>query len=368
MWLFESRDRETFRDIILLNVGAAATVLAYLAFWSVVATPSSVIGPTFLAPAVVALGRAYDLREYWVRTLEQNPVYYAGALTGFALLIAARRIGRAGPTQVMVAVYGMTLFALCAWHRQPWPYFFVILIPTLMVVHAASIDLLLRERFKARLAPLIVLGLVLLGGVAYPLTYLPEMLSRDNEYQRYVVRLAHGLLGPGDTYLSGNDLVYDREQTHPALRRLSAFHVVEMQTWPAARLDTLIEEVGRGRPKLLIYDYRLAGLPRALKSYLLRRYDHWSASVFLYAPLVASDERTFDIWFDGQYRVEPASGRAVIDDRDVASGTLISLQRGVHRNGSSAEVRLRLIPNTDEARLDPAMQASRSLFAGVYDY
>jgi hypothetical protein len=41
------------------------------------------------------------------------------------------------------------------------------------------------------------------------------------------------------------------------------------------------------------------------------------------------------------------------------------LQRGMHENASSGPVRLRLIP--DEAA-DPAMQASRSLFGGVYDY
>jgi hypothetical protein len=370
VWLFESRDRrQAFRDLLVLNLGAAATVLGYVAFWSMVATPRSVIDATFLAPANIAVGHfLYDLREYWTRTLEQNPAYYGGALAGFAVLIAARFRGRAGPAHVMVVAYGMTLFALCAWHHQPWPYFFVILIPTLMVVHAACIDVLLRERFRARLAPLVVLGLILLGGVAYPLTFLPEMLSRDNQYQRYVVRLAHSVLGKRDTYLAGNDLVYDREQTHPALRRLSASHVVEMQHWPKPRLDTLIEEVDRGRPKLMIFDYRLEGLPTELRSYLLRRFDHSSASVYLYAPLVAQDEQTFDIWFGGQYRIEPLGGKAVIDGLDAPSGGLLWLSAGAHRNGSAVAVRLRLIPADAAAHTDLAMQVSRALFAGVYDY
>lgn len=367
-WLFESRDRKAFRDLLVLNIGVAAAVLGYLAFWSIVATPWSVIHATFLAPANIAFGHLYDLTEYWTRTVEQNPVYYGGALAGFAVLIAARFRGRAGPTHVMVVAYGMTLFALCAWHRQPWPYFFVILIPTLMVVHAACIDVLLRERFEARLAPLIVLGLIMLGGVAYPLTFIPEMLSRDNHYQRYVVRLAHSLLGKGDTYLAGNDLVYDREQTHPALRRLGAARLAAMREWPTQRVQTLIDEVDRGRPKLVIMDYRSGGLPRALKFYLARRFDPFSASVYLYAPLVTPDERTFDIWFDGEYRVEPLSGVAVIDDHLAAGGTMLPLQRGVHRNGSAVPVRLRLVPEDADARTDPSMKKMRSLFAGVYDY
>ncbi len=369
IWLFESRDRKAFRDLIVFNVSAAATILGYLAFWSMIATPRSVIDATFLAPANIAVGHLlYDLTEYWTRTLEENPVYYGGALVGFAVLIAARFRGRAGPAHVMVVAYGMALFALCAWHHQPWPYFFVILIPTLMVVHAACIDVLLRERFQARLAPLMVLGLIILGGVAYPLTFLPEMLSRDNQYQRYVVRVAHSVLGKGDTYLAGNDLVYDREQTHPALRRLGAARLDAMKGWPAPRLQTLIDEVDRGRPKLMIYDYRFAGLPTDLKSYLLRRFDPWSASVYLYAPLLAPDESTFDIWFDGQYRVEPQAGSAVIDGHAVPSGTALWLQRGVHRNDSAVPIRVRLIPPDAEARTDAAMQQTRSLFAGVYDY
>jgi len=365
VWLFESRDRRAFRDIIVFNAAAAAAILGYLAFWSIVATPRSVIEATFLAPATVALGNLYDLREYWTVTLERNPVFYGGAVAGLVLIVFARLRGRVGSTHVMVAAYGATLFALCAWHHQPWPYFFVILIPTLMVVHAASIEILLRHPFASRRAALVALAVVLLGGVAYPLTFLPEMLSRSNTYQRYVVRTAHALLDKGDTYLAGNDLVYDREQAHPGLRRLSAFHVTEMRTWPKPRLEALIDDVDRRRPKLLIYDYRLAGLPTPFKSYLFRRYDHSAASIYLYAPLVAPVERTFEIWFDGQYRIEPVSGSAVIDDRDAVNGTVMHLQRGMHENASSGPVRLRLIP--DEAA-DPAMQASRSLFGGVYDY
>ncbi len=369
VWLFESRGRRAFRDLLVLNLGAAATVLGYLAFWSMVATPRSVIDATFLTPANIAVGHfLYDLTEYWTLTLEQNPVYYGGALVGFAVLIAARFRRRAGPAHVMVVAYGMTLFALCAWHHQPWPYFFVILIPTLMVVHAACIDVLLRERFQARLAPLIVLGLIILGGVVYPLTFLPEMLSRDNQYQRYVVRLAHSVLGKSDTYLAGDDLVYDREQTHPALRRLSAFHIVDMQHWSRPRLETLIDEVDRGRPKLMIFDYRLEGLPTDLRSYLLRRFDHWSASVYLYAPLVSPDEQTFDIWFDGPYRVEALAGGAVIDGESVRNGTVLSLSSGVHHNDSGGPIRLHMMPRDVDALVDASMQETRSLFAGVYDY
>jgi hypothetical protein len=366
VWLFEQRDRKALRDLAVLNAGVAASILGYLAFWSIVATPSSVIYATFVSPSDVAFRQLYNLSRNWAVTMDKNPVYYGGALAGFLVLIAARVRERAGPTHLMVVAYGVTLLALCRWHRQPWPYFFVILIPTLMVVHAASIDVLLRERIKVVPVLLIVVGVV--GGVLYPLTSMGGILARDNRYQAYVVHAAHSLLDRGDTYLAGNDLVYDREQTHPALRRLSAFRVVAMRSWPKSRVDALIDEMDRGHPKLMIFDYRLEGLPTELRSYLLRRFDHWSASVYLYAPLVMPDERTFDIWFDGQYRIEPIGDGAVIDGQRVASGTVVALQRGSHHNGSLVPILVRLIPKSFDARTDPGMKDARPLFAGVYDY
>ena len=368
IWFFESRDRKGLRDLIVLNAGAIAAVAAYLAFWSILSTPGRVFQTTFLTAAGVALNGTYDLTEHWVRTLEQNPLYYGGALIGFVVLAVARFRQRAGPAHVIAAAYGATLFALCIWHRQPWPYFFVILIPTLMVVHAASLDVLARTRIARGRPALVCAGLVALGGVVYPLTFSSEILARDHTYQRYVVELAQSLLAPGDTYVAGNDLVYDREQTHVALRRLSAGQVRAMHTWPQERLQGLITEIDRGRPKLEIMDYRTGGLPRELKLYLARRFDHFSASVYLYSPVVSPSESTFDLWFDGEYRVEPDRGEAAIDGHMLSSGTMLFLQRGVHRNGSADAVRLRLIPANLDARLDPAMDKMRPMFAGVYDY
>ena len=305
MWLFEARDRKAFRDLLVLNAGAAAAIVVYLAFWSVVATPWVVVQATFLAPAGMALNNTYDLTEHWVRTLERNPLYYGGAIVGLGVLVAARLRQRAESTHLMVAVYGATLFALCVWHRQPWPYFFVILIPTLMVVHAASLDVLARTRFVHSRAGLIGVGVVGILGVVYPLTYSSEILMRSNAYQRYVVELAHSLLNRADTYIAGNDLVYDRQQAHVALQRLSGGQVRAMNAWPQERVQALIAQLDRTRPKLEIMDYRTGGLPRELKLYLARRFDHFSASVYLYAPLVSPAETTFDIWFDGEYRIEP---------------------------------------------------------------
>jgi hypothetical protein len=362
-WLFESRDRRTFRDLVLLNAGAGATIAVYIALWAIVSTPWAVFSATFLNHGAIAFGQLYDLEFHWHRTLTRNPFFYGGALAGIVALAAARWRGSVGSTHVMTAVYGASMFALCRWHKQPWPYFFVILMPTLMVVHAAVGELALRHRRWAALT----LSLALWAGVIGPFTYMPDILARDNTYQRHVVRLARAMLDEGETYVAGNDLVYDREQAHPALRRLSAPNIRAMQEWPKTRLDTVIAELEAAKPRLIIADYRVGGLPIALGEYLATRFDPLWSSVSGYAPLIDVSDDSFDIWFDGEYRVE-SDAVAVIDDTHAASGTMVTLRHGRHRNDSTAPVRLRLIPAELAKHADPAMEEKRSMFAGVYDY
>ncbi|MGE0864730.1 MAG: hypothetical protein AB7P34_12600 [Vicinamibacterales bacterium] len=363
-WLIEARERRTFRDLAVLNAATLAVIALYIGFWGLLSSPWTVFSATFLSHGGIVFSDYYELEGHWARTLTKNPFFYAGAVAGIAGLAAARWRGLAGGTHLMTAVYGGVLFALCRWHRQPWPYFFVILIPTLMVVHVAAAEVVLRYRRGWRVAG----AVALLLGVAWPFTYMPGMLARDNSYQRHVVRLAGAMLGEGETYLAGNDLIYNRAQAHPALRRLGAARVEAIRGWPRDRLGALIAELEAARPKLVINDYRMRGLPAPVREYLETRFDPLWSSVQGYAPLVGASEREFDLWFDGEYRVEPAGGEAVIDGARVAAGTLLTLERGRHRNDSTAALRLRLQPPGLAALADPAMQRRRAMFARAYDY
>jgi len=363
-WWFESRDRRTFRDMVVLNAGTAVVIAGYIAFWGLLSSPWAVFSATFLSHGNIVFNDFYELEGHWTRTLTKNPFFYWGALTGIAGLAAARWRGLVGGTHLMTAVYAGVLFALCRWHKQPWPYFFVLLIPTLMVVHVAVAEVVIRHRARLRIAG----ALVLVLGVAWPFSYMPGIVSRDHAYQRHVIRLASAMLGEGETYLAGNDLIYTRHQAHPALRRLGAAHVEAMRTWPRDRIDTLIAEIEAARPKLIINDYRMRGLPGPVQRYFDTRFDFLWSSVRGYAPLVNTNEREFEIWFDGDYRVDTPEGLAVINGSRVEPGTTLTLQRGRHRNESTGPVRLRLHPPGFEDHADPQMQRRQALFTGVYDY
>ena len=218
-WLFESRDRRTFRNLIMMNLAVVSVIAAYIAFWGMLSTPSSVFSATFLSHGTIVFADLYDLEEHWTRTLTRNPLFYWGAVAGMVALAVGRWRGQAGGRHLMTAAYAAVLFALCRWHKQPWPYFFVLLIPTLMVVHVAIADIVWRRPGWRTIAG----AAVLLLGVGWPLTYMPGILERDHAYQRDVIRLSHAMLDKNDTYLAGNDILYDRHQAHAALRRLSAY-------------------------------------------------------------------------------------------------------------------------------------------------
>lgn len=363
-WWFESRDRRTFRDLVVLNAGTVSVIAVYIAFWGLLSSPWTVFSATFLSHGNIVFNDFYDLESHWTRTLAKNPYFYWGALTGMAGLAAARWRGLVGSTHLVTAVYATVLFALCRWHKQPWPYFFVLLIPTLMVVHVAVAEVVIRHIGGLRIAG----ALVLVLGVAWPSSYMPGIVALDNSYQRHVIRLASAMLDEGDTYLAGNDLIYNRHQAHPALRRLGAAHVEAMRTWPRERIDTLIDELEAARPKLVINDYRMRGLPGPVRDYLDTRFDTLWSSVRGYAPLVRPDEREFENWFEGEYRVETVDGDAVINGRRIESGSTLTLPRGRHRNDSIMPVRLRLQPPGLEALSEPAMRQRRPLFPRVYDY
>jgi len=363
-WLFEARDRRTFRDLVAMNAGVALTIIAYLGLWSLVATPWTVFAATFLRHGDIALANLYSIDHYWASTVSKNPLFYWGALAGVGALVVARWRGAVGATHLMAAVYGASLFALCRWHKQPWPYFFVILIPTLMVVHVAAAELILRSP-RART---VMIAVVLVAGVGMPLTYMPGILSRDHAYQRHVVRLASAMLDAHDTYLAGNDLIYNRTQSLAALRRLGALHGEAMRQWPQAQLDALIADIDAARPKLVINDYRMRGLPVPVKRYLATRFAPLWSSIDGYAPLIGVSERDFELWFDGDYLVEPESGSAVIDGATIEAGTRFTLARGRHRNDSGAPLRLRLQPGDFAAHADPKMKRRQMMFARAYDY
>ena len=354
------RDRPSLRALLIFNSAAAAGLAGYLAFWSMLGDPMTVLRSTFLSASQTAVTAAYDIQwRFWSQVLARNFAIFI--LSAAALWTLLRR--GTDSTMRPIAVYSAVLLFLCAIYTQPWPYFFVILFPTLFVLIAAWFT-----RFEHRQFPRSLLAASVLFGVIYPLYRPFVVLQRSNDYQRYNVALASALLAPRETYLAANDIIHDREQTLRRLSRLDAIGLRMLEEEGPHHHRRLIADLDRAPSKLVIGNYRIYSLPGTLRTYIEERYAPLSGSIRLYAPLLAPGDREVNLRFAGRYRVEVQSGAAaVVDGRQVANGSLLDLVIGTHRVSTRAPTRLRLLPAGVEAVIEPHYAEERPFYPPVYD-
>jgi hypothetical protein len=344
---------------------AAGVLLVYVLAWAAAADFSSVVATTFFAPRTVFFETTYSIRrEFWSQTLERNPAFYLWCVISIALILwRAWRGPRAErPVHRTLGAYALLLSLAVVLHNQPWPYFFVLWLPTLFVVSAGGVHVATRHLVapeKRRALVLTLLGLA----VILPLLRVPPVLSRDSSLQRESVLLARRILAPHDTYIAGTEMVWDREQSHPRLAWLGARRLNDLRMAPRDEVESLLEAVRSAPPKVIVLNWRLLQLPEPLKSHLRRNYAHWRDCVYVYAPRVDAGE--FHLSFDGSYVLE-ASSPVVLDGRPWAPRHVRRLHRGRHTAEASEEFTLHFIPANA-----PAPMPERScpdFFAGVYTF
>jgi hypothetical protein len=203
----------------------------------------------------------------------------------------------------------------------------------------------------------------------YPAHRIVIALARSNEYQLYNVRLAETLLGPGETYLAGDDIIHDRQQSPREFDRVDALGLQRVtREWPRIA-GRVYEELRLSPPKLVIGTYRVYNLPRPFLEAVDSSYARLSGSIRLYAPLIEAGRHTGVLGFGGRYQVDSRNGSAVmIDGLTIASGQRVELRRGTHTVVASGPVRLRLIPPEVERLLDPRFVEEQDFYPSVYEY
>lgn len=344
-WLVEKRNREGFKVVVIYTATCTAIITAYIVGWGAATTFRAVLSATFVGGVNAAAVNIYDIRAlFWKQVLSRDFAYFVVALA--ALWRAARR-------DVLVFTYVSMVLVQALIYSQPWPYFFVLLFPSLFVLIAIFLD---QARWRPHAA-----ALVIAFALVYPFRRIPVVLHRHNDYQRYNVDLAAGLLGAGDKYLAGIEMVHDHEQRPPALRHLGASVVEDLKRQPTAVLEKITSDLDRNPPKLLIGNYRVYALRGPIRFYLRTHYDRVSGSVLLYAPFVSAGEAR--IAFGGTYR---ASGAVSVDGVPRAASEPFFLQPGIHRFDKT--VRLRLFPAGLETLIDPRYSGEQDLFPAVYTY
>lgn len=359
--LLDRDRRSAFRGLLSFNLSAGAALIAYLGFWSAIGDPATVLRATFQWASSTALNVAYGIQwRFWSQVLVRNFFFIALAVAAIVALLTRR----ADSVLRATATYSLVLLLLCAIYTQPWPYFFVILFPTLFVLNAAFLGSIERAAYSR-----VLMAICVILGVVYPLHRVFVYPQRSSDYQRYNVTLASALLDVDETYFAGNDIVHDREQTlGPLSSRFDAIVLRVLAGQDSSRHRQMIRELQRKPPKLVIGTYRIYGLPPLLRDWMQSNYVRLSGSIYLYAPLLPAGSGTLRLPFAGRYRAEVQSGKPVtIDGRHVPHGTFIELTAGPHVISSPSALRLRLLPAGIEARLDRDYAEERHFYQQVYD-
>jgi hypothetical protein len=365
----EGRPRPT--ALLRFGAGAAVSLSVYLAFWAGISSWEAVYQAVFVTPQVVAFGDLYDIRvAFWFQTISRNPAFYAIGLIGCVHLMRGSADRPALVRDRTLLAFALVLLTLAVLHRQPWPYFFVLIIPTLLVVAVSFFDRHLRAPAEAEVrAASLVFPVLLLLGLLPPLRRIPVNLARDNGFQREMVELTDCVVGPGEGYLAGTDMVINDRQPVGSLRWVDARRLETFRRLDDAALAAVIDSVRAAGIKVVIDNYRIRSLPPALVAYLDADYAQFWGNLRIYAPTIEPGESVKEVIFAGVYSAEAMSGAELtVDGVSVSPGTSIRLAAGPHRFTSNSGFRLRLRVPDCEAVLDPRYREPRDLFPDVYTY
>jgi hypothetical protein len=330
------RSRQQLRELLQAGAAAALALVGYVGVWCAVGSPQLVWRSLFLQPRRIAFEQLYtvDLDRYWWQTLTRNPVFYAIAACGLVLLLP-RWKAREDSAQVRLWSYAVILLGLCVWHKQPWPYFFVFLLPTAWVLSAA---VLTESRRGARWQVLGLAAVVVVGALASAALRVPVVLHRSAIAQRQIVEAAAAFLRPGETYLAGTELLW-RQQPHlTQLIWLDQVRLNDLRHDSAAALA----ELRATPPRLLIDNYRLENLPQSLMQELGRSYVPVAGNLRSYAPALPNGAAETHFAYGGLYVVRaPAGGQVRVDAGPwLRDGERVDLAAGTHHTEVADQARL----------------------------
>lgn len=358
-----TRPTGSWRPLLRCAAAALALLAAYLgALVLAGADPQRVLAATFgryLAGALDA-GIYPEARGFWWQVLSRNPGFHALALVAWIRLWRwpPQTAGRALPAPAAaraLAAYALALSGAYALYPQPWPYGFVIWLPTLAVVIAWGVGPWGRRAWCWAL-----LAVALIPAALRPL----RVLSRDNSYQREVVRLAAIALderGP-HCYLAGLELVWNHRQ-HGRLGWLDRPTLLRLRDNPDL-VEAAFRELDDSPPIVAISGPRLRSLGPPFPEYLADHYAHVWGSLMLYAP------RSFGPWVKvhhaARYRVLEATPGARLAGAPVRGGQVIEVAAG--RHAVAGRLRLVLELPALRAALPERHVGERPLFDRVYDW
>ncbi len=363
-------ERPRRRGLVLALLFAAGNLAALAAYglWFGGGRALEVVAMVFTSPlevAVVADDYYWNLRRYVLQTLTHNELAYglsflglAAAAWGWRGLARERRFAL-----VATAVVALFVFA----HNQPWPYVFVMVLPFLAAWSPGALRLLAGERGSR---PALLLAALFL--LAFSFARNVEYLAHDNREQVRVMRQAEPLLAPEDRYADGTGMLPTRrwageEWVWDAMTLAKIRRQLEAGESPA------LDRIFLDRPKLWIYNYRVAALWSALGPLLESSYVPVYPNVLLAGVRVEPGRPTELVSFwGGEFGLYDESGRPAatpftIDGREVAGRVALEPGRYAVASPATGGPPLFLLPAGLELPPLGAVDRPIRLYDGVYE-
>lgn len=363
-----TRTREDLRKGVLFASGATVIIAAYLVLFGAIGGVNNVIAGIFENSSRVAQQSIPTIwPTAWQQTLSRNPLFYLLALAGPLLLV--RRFRSRSQHERLLVFFALGFCALAVWHKQPWPYYFVIPAVAFFVQIVAAVDSSLPLVRKRGTPATVLVTAYFLLGIVYPLSRLDDNLSRSSSFQHAMVTLGEAMLERDETYFAGFDLLY-RHEHHPAeLRWLDSLHLARLNGMREEQLQEIVNDLTAHPPKFVLMNYRIPALPRPIAATLQDRYAHLWGAIYTYAPLVSPGISRID--YSGRYLTRGRPGSSlIINGRRVQAGEVLELPRGAVSFSEIEDpgTRLLLTPEGIEPYLDEATRRSRPFFVNVYSY
>jgi hypothetical protein len=147
-------------------------------------------------------------------------------------------------------------------------------------------------------------------------------------------------------------------------RRLAELHQRGPEHWAV-----VLEQLETRSLKLVFWNYRLAELPEPISLWLRTRYAPLAGNLLIYSPKLPIGEGVLSLVFAGRYAVSGPPGALLeIEGRTLRSGDEIELAAGPIAIRAGQSLRLHLVPDGVEERIDSRYLKPQPLFDSPYSY
>ena len=317
--------REAVRSGCLLSVSILVPIAIYIILWATVAGYEQVITGIFFRNTHIVFDDIYqNMNRFWFQMIRRNLVFFIIVAASFIWFFVQACKGRIDKKSAIITLYSLVLLVLCFSNKQPWPYFFVVLLPTLALLIVAFADDLLgsvEKKGVVRMASILMAASLVIFLIRFPL-----VIARDNSYQKETIMLLESLMPTNGTYFSGfNASLRFRHISGEGLSWLDVRSLKEL--WDVEEKE-VVHRVEQDMPMLVLDNYRIENLPSGVKNILTQYYSNFCRGIWIHSLQSGEGYKDNTVYFSGRYLAVSVRDYATLNGNKVTQEAVVNLTKG----------------------------------------